>query len=140
MQKLGNAAFEDFLKDNAKDFIFFKMDLLLEEAGNDPVKRSSMIKDIISSVARLREPIKRSLYIRQCSQSLNIEESILVKEVNKQIRNQIKQKQLEQKREERMQQIRKIREDSSAPIAGNASPSPTEPPPFEPPDLSLIHI
>jgi len=134
VQKLGNTAFEEFLKDNAKDFIFFKMDLLLEEAGNDPVKRSTMIKDIISSVARLREPIKRSLYIRQCSQSLGIDESILVKEVNKQIRNQIKQKQLEQKREERMQQIRKMREDSVVSSSGNSSPFPTKPPPFEPPD------
>ena len=126
VRKLGNADFEEFLSKNATDFIFFKMNLLMEEAGNDPVKRSAMIKDIISSVARLRDPIKRSLYIRQCSQSLAIEESILVKEVNKQIRNQIKQNQLEKKREERMAQIRMVNNNEGPPTS---SPFPSEPPP-----------
>ena len=46
VRKLGNADFEEFLSKNATDFIFFKMNLLMEEAGNDPVKRSAMIKDL----------------------------------------------------------------------------------------------
>ena len=104
IRKIGNSSFEEFISDNAKDFIFFKMDLLLGEAGDDPIKRAGMIKDIISSVAKLRDPIKRSLYVKQCSQVLTIEESILVKEVNKQIRNEIKQKQLQKKREDRLKQ------------------------------------
>ena len=139
IRKLGQSDFESFISDNAKDFIFFKMDLLLEEAGTDPIKRSAMIKDIIGSVSKLRDTIKRSLYIRQCSQVLQMDEAILVKEVNKQIRNQIKQKQLEQKREERIKQreaaVANTQPDnrqSPNPPAGfsDASPFPPEPHPY----------
>lgn len=100
----GNANFESYVAENSKDFIFFKMDLLMKEAGNDPIKKSKMIKDIIGSVAKLRDPIKRSLYVRQCSQVLHVDEAILVKEVNKQIRSEIKQRDLEKVRLERQKQ------------------------------------
>lgn len=135
----GNAGFEQYILDNAKDFIFFKMDLLMDKAGSDPIKRADMIKDIINSVAKLRDPIKRSIYVRQCSQTLAIDEAILVKEVNKQIRNEIKQKQLEQKREERIKQRNALSTGTSEGKGSNSSvqnftgesaPFPQEPYPF----------
>ncbi|NNE14987.1 MAG: DNA primase [Saprospiraceae bacterium] len=101
MRKVGTTEFESFIEENAKDFIHFKMDLLLEEAGNDPIKKSKVIKDIISSIAKVREPIKRSLYLRQCSQSIDVAEKTLVREVNKLIREDIRQKRLEKERAER---------------------------------------
>lgn len=101
MRKVGTNDFEAFIAENSKDFIHFKMDLLLEEAGSDPIKKSKVIKDIITSVAKVREPIKRSLYVRQCSQSLDLDEKTLVKEVNKIIREDIRQKRLDKEREER---------------------------------------
>lgn len=118
----GNAQFENYVAENSKDFIFFKMELLMEEAGNDPIKKSKMIKDIIASVAKLRDPIKRSLYVRQCSQVLHVEEAILVKEVNKQIRNEIKQKELEKVRLERQQ-----KREAERGYAGGNSPADTRP-------------
>ena len=125
IKKVGNSEFEAFITDNAKDFIFFKMDLLLGEAGDDPIKRAAMIKDIISSVAKLRDQIKRSLYVKKCSQVLGMDEAILIKEVNKQIRNEIKQKQLQQKREDRMKQRNSARpQASSQGFRPNAAPSP----------------
>lgn len=154
IRKSGNSAFEEYLADNAKDFIFFKMDLLMGEAGTDPIKKASMIKDIIGSVAKLRDPIKRSLYVSQCSQALNVDEAILVKEVNKQIRNEIKQKQLEQKREERLKQRAAMNKSqmqfdqpptqwgpppgqqqgpSPSQAGGSSSPFPNEPFPYEEP-------
>ena len=101
--KLGSSKFQEFVEENAKDFIFFKMELLLEEAGNDPIKRTKLIKDIISSIAKLRDPIKRSLYVKECSQSLNVDEKILVKEVNKTIREDIKQRRLQNERSQRQE-------------------------------------
>ena len=101
IRKVGTTEFESYIEENAKDFIHFKMDLLLEEAGNDPIKKSKIIKDIIGSVAKVREPIKRSLYLRQCSQALELDEKTLVKEVNKLIRDDIRQKRLEKERDER---------------------------------------
>ena len=103
VQKVGSTAFDQYIEDNAKDFIYFKLDLLLEDAGDDPIKKSKVIKDIIRSLAKVREPIKRSLYLRQCSQSLDLDEKILVNEVNKIIREDIKQKRLEKERLERQE-------------------------------------
>ena len=100
-QKQSATEFEDYIKENAKDFIHFKMELLLDEAGNDPVKKAELITDIIKSVAKVRDPIKRSLYIRECSQSLNIDENLLIREANKIIKEEIRQKRLEREREER---------------------------------------
>lgn len=138
IKSVGNAKFEEFIETQAKDFIFFKMDLLLGEAGDDPIKKSKLIKDIISSVAKLRDPIKRSLYVQRCSQALGVNEAILVKEVNKQIRNEIKQKQLEQTRLERQKQREQQQQGresdgsfpTSAPFPGG-SPFPQEPYPGE---------
>jgi len=123
IQSVGNSAFESFIEDKAKDFIFYKMDLLLGEAGDDPIKKAKVIKDIISSIAKLRDPIKRSLYVQRCSQALDVNEAILVKEVNKQIRNEIKNKQLEKVRLERQ---KSRQEASSAPMPSDAPPMPTE--------------
>lgn len=101
VKKTGSHNFLKFLEEEAKDFIYFKMDLLLGEADDDPIKKSKIIKDIISSIAKLRDPIKRSLYIRQCAHSLDVDEKILVREVNKTIREDIRQKRLEKERTER---------------------------------------
>lgn len=136
IKAVGNAKFEGYLEENAKDFIFFKMDLLLDEAGNDPIKKAKLIKEIISSVAKLRDPIKRSLYVQRCSQALGMNEAILVKEVNKQIRNEIKQKQLEKTRLERQKQRTGLNPPGGfsgpPPMAGPAPFGEEEPLPPEP--------
>lgn len=101
--KSGSQEFQNYLDTNAKDFIYFKMDLLLEEAGDDPVKRSKLINNIIGSISKLRDPIKRSLYIRQCALRLEIDEKILIGEVNRAIKEEIRQWRLKKEREERNQ-------------------------------------
>ena len=101
ISKSGSQEFQNYLDANAKDFIYFKMDLLLEEAGDDPVKRSRLISNIIGSISKLRDPIKRSLYIRQCALRLEIDERLLIKEVNKAIKEDIRQKRIQKERNER---------------------------------------
>ncbi|NNF20459.1 MAG: DNA primase [Saprospiraceae bacterium] len=103
MKKSGSQEFQNYLEQNAKDFIYFKMDLLLEEAGDDPVKRSKLINNIIGSISKLRDPIKRSLYTRQCALRMEIDEKILIREINKAIKENIRQKRLERERQERSQ-------------------------------------
>ena len=83
LSKIGATAFKQYLDEKATDFILFKTNLVLEEAGNDPVKKASLIKDIIGSLARIQDPIKRSVYLRQCATLLEVEEQILVSETNK---------------------------------------------------------
>lgn len=75
--------FAEFIKQNETDFIRFKTRLLLDDAGTDPIKRSSLIADIIKTVAIIPDNIARSLYIRECSAMMEIDEMLLLNEVNK---------------------------------------------------------
>jgi DNA primase len=74
-----------FIQANAKDFITFKTQLLLEDAGSDPVKRAGLIRSIVESVALIPDAITRSVYIQECSRILNIQEQVLLSELNKTI-------------------------------------------------------
>jgi len=82
-RKLSVSAFQHFLESEATDIIRFKTKLFLEEAGDDPVKRAGMIKDIVSSISKVQDPVKRSLYIKDTSNLLNISEEVLISEQNK---------------------------------------------------------
>lgn len=73
----------NYLKQNEVDFIRFKTQLLLDEAGNDPIKRASLISDIVNSISIIPDSIIRSVYTRDCSVLLGIDERVLVDEVNK---------------------------------------------------------
>ncbi len=77
---------EDFVKDKAKDFIVFKTDLLYAETEGDPIKKAKLIHDIVDSIALIPDDISRSVYIKECSRLLDIEESLLIIELNKVIR------------------------------------------------------
>ena len=93
LQKMGLTVFKEYLQDKAEDFIFFKANLLLADAGNDPVKRTALIKDIVGSIALIPDPIKRSLYVKECARLFGVEEQLLVAEVNKIIATSLKKHQ-----------------------------------------------
>ncbi|MCD8134456.1 MAG: DNA primase, partial [Parabacteroides gordonii] len=82
-RKHNASQFAEFIKQNETDFIRFKTRLLLDDAGNDPIKRSSLITDIIRTVAIIPDNIARSIYIRECSSMMKIDEQVLLNEVNK---------------------------------------------------------
>ena len=75
-----------YLADNAKDFIGFKTNLLLKDAQNDPIKRASVIKDIVETIAVIPDQIYRATYIKECSRTLEMPEQTLTNEVNKILR------------------------------------------------------
>ena len=56
--------------------------MLLDEVSNDPIKKAKLIKDIIQTLALIPDPIKRSLYVKECSRLLDVEEKIVVRETN----------------------------------------------------------
>lgn len=72
-----------YIKENEVDFIRFKTQLLLDEAGEDPIKRAALISDIVNSITIIPDSIIRSVYIRDCSTLLGIDERVLIDEVNK---------------------------------------------------------
>lgn len=75
--------YQNYINSHEVDFIRFKTDLLLSEAGDDPIKRAGLINDIVRSISVIPEPIVRSVYIKECSQTLQVEEQLLIAEVNK---------------------------------------------------------
>lgn len=75
--------FKAYIDAHQTDFIIFKTNLLMEEAGRDPIKRAQLISDIVKSIAVIPEDITRAVYIRETSQMLNVEERILLNETEK---------------------------------------------------------
>jgi len=66
-----------YLKENAKDFIRFKASLLMKEASDDPIKRADTVRDIVNSIAKIPDRIKREIYIQECASIMNISENVL---------------------------------------------------------------
>ena len=69
--------------DDATDFIHFKCKVLLEEAGGDPIKKAELIRDIVTSVAKIPDPIKRTVFTQETSRLMDIAEQTLINELNK---------------------------------------------------------
>jgi len=82
-KNLGASGFRDFVEEEAQDIIRFKTKVLLDDTGNDPVKKAGVIKDIVSSITKINDPVKRTVYIKECSTLLGIAEAVLVAEQNK---------------------------------------------------------
>lgn len=66
-----------YLQENSKDFIQFKASLLTQEAANDPIKRADTVRDIVNSISKIPDRIKREIYIQECAQIMNISEEVL---------------------------------------------------------------
>lgn len=83
IRKVGKTDFEQYMRTNAKDFVLFKTDLLIKEVGDDPVKRTDLIRNIVGTVAVIPDSIKRQLYLQKCAELLAIDQQLLINEVNK---------------------------------------------------------
>ena len=68
---------QSYLQENSKDFIQFKASLLVKEATNDPIKRADTVRDIVNSIAKIPDRIKKEIYIQECAQIMNISEAVL---------------------------------------------------------------
>ena len=84
--------FLKFIEENEMDFIKFKTKLLIRDAENDPIKKASLIRDIVGSIAVIPDSINRSVYLKECSNLLKVDEKLLYYETNK-----IRRKKAEQK-------------------------------------------
>lgn len=92
-KKLDEVEFNQFIQDNQKDFIQFKAQLLADEAKGDPIKTANLIKDIISSISLIPDPITRNLYVRECSRIMDMDEEVLMMELNRSRRKNWQEKQ-----------------------------------------------
>lgn len=76
-RKNSEAELTEYLTENAKDFIRFKASLLVEDAKNDPIKKAETIREIVNSISKIPDPIKRELYVRECANIMDISEGVL---------------------------------------------------------------
>jgi DNA primase len=83
-KKMGSSGYLEYIQKNETDFIQFKTRLLLKSTENDPVAKARLITDIIGSVAVIPDTITRSVYIKECSRLLGVNEEILYTEIRKQ--------------------------------------------------------
>ena len=83
---------EEFIQNQATDFIKFKTNLMMGETAGDPSGRASLIKEIISTIAQIPDGINRSVYIRECSIVMDIPEQTLMNELNKTLRRKFSKK------------------------------------------------
>ncbi len=81
---------EKFIENNTTDFIAFKTNLLISEAKKDPIKKASLIKEIVHSIALIPDGIFRSVYVKECSSTMEIPEQTLMNELNNALRKKFK--------------------------------------------------
>ena len=68
---------QHYLKENATDFIRFKANLLMKDAGNDPIKKADVIRDIVVSISKVPDHIQREVYVQECASIMDISEDVL---------------------------------------------------------------
>ncbi len=93
VRKSGLAGFQDYILNHGKDFVLFKTQLLMKEAAGDPMRKATLVKDLVETLARIPEAIKRSSFITECAHLMKIDEHILVRETNKAFDEFLRQKQ-----------------------------------------------
>ncbi len=98
----------DYVAQNERDFINFKTDLLLEEAGNDPIARANLINDIADTIALIPDAVVRAVYVQTSAAKFNMDEAILMERVKRSRESMIiadeKQKERERERERNQRQ------------------------------------
>jgi DNA primase len=66
-----------YLNENTKDFIQFKASLLFEDSKNDPIKKADTVRDIVNSISKIPDRIKKEIYIQECARIMDISEEVL---------------------------------------------------------------
>ena len=105
MQKIGSEAFVKHIQENATDFITFKAELSLKEAGGDPFKRAELIKDMVGSISKIPDSIKRSIFFQKTASLMQIDEQLLISESNKITIERGRQKEKDRERDNNRQRL-----------------------------------
>ena len=101
-RKHNSTEFQAFISEHETDFIRFKTNLLLEDAGKDPIKRAELIGNLVQSISVIPEAIVRDVYIKECAQLLHVEDKLLVSEVAKRRETQAEKRAEQTERERRI--------------------------------------
>ncbi len=105
VQKVGSQAFRDYVKNTEKDFIRFKTEISLKDVGHDPIKRAELIKDLVETISKIPDSIKRSVFYKEVATLMGIEEQILITEGNKISLKKVADSEKDRSRQSRNQQV-----------------------------------
>ncbi|MFT4030884.1 MAG: DNA primase [Siphonobacter sp.] len=90
VRKIGGEAFKQYIQLQAVDFIRFKAEVLLQDAGNDPFRRAGVIKEMVESISKIPDAITRQIFFQQTARLMDVPEETLITESNKRVRDRIK--------------------------------------------------
>ena len=90
-KKVSSTELQKYVREDAQDFLAFKSDLLSEEAGDDPLKRSELVHSIVTTIACVQDAIQRSIYIQTIAARLKLPEDLLQGEVAKELQKRLVQ-------------------------------------------------
>lgn len=105
VQKVGSQAFKDYVRNTQKDFIRFKTEISLKDVGNDPIKRAELIKELVETISKIPDSIKRSVFYKEVATLMGIEEQILITEGNKISLKKVADSEKDKQRQGRTQQV-----------------------------------
>ncbi|WP_435353660.1 DNA primase [Emticicia sp. SJ17W-69] len=105
VQKVGSQAFREYIKNTQKDFIRFKTEISLKDVGNDPIKRAELIKELVETISKIPDSIKRSVFYKEVATLMGIEEQILITEGNKISLKKVADTEKDRQRQSRTQQV-----------------------------------
>ncbi len=105
VQKIGSEAFVKHIQENATDFITFKAELSLKEAAGDPFKKAELIKDMVGSISKIPDSIKRSIFFQKTASLMQIDEQLLISESNKITIERGRQKDKDRERDNNRQRL-----------------------------------
>jgi len=101
--------FKQYVEGNQTDFILFKVQLLMKEAGHDPRKRSELANNILQSICVIPDEVVRSAYVHECAEQMQMQEEMLLRQCNKMRREHIEQRKLEREREKQRKEFEQQR-------------------------------
>ncbi len=119
IKSIGAQAFEEFLSKSAVDFILFRLHVQLGQSDHDPLKRSETANEIVRTISKIPDPIRRSVYIKEAALQLKLDEQSLIESCNKLIREDIRQRGFQERRKalDQDQQILKEMDDKASIVA-----------------------
>ena len=122
---------QDYIARNEQDFIGFKTELLLGEAGNDPLRRATLINDIADTIALIPDAVVRAVYVRSSADRFEMDERILAERVSK-TRTDMLIADQKQKERERERQHQDVGTNVRSEVQDVPQPSEEVPPPVAP--------
>ena len=118
--------FEAYIRDNSRDFLSFKAGILLADAGDDPLRRANFINDIADTIARIPDPVKRSVFVNAASDKFGVENAIIFERVKTTRRKLLEDERKEKERERRQREGGAAPEEVPAAEAGFPDVQPEE--------------